>query len=51
MSELMVECCACGSGTYEPIIEHSPDGLCETYCRRCHPVFVQPVDNSEDTPK
>lgn len=41
----MTECCACGSGTYDPIIAHSPTGKCESYCGRCHPVFVKPVDN------
>lgn len=37
----MVECCACGSGTYEPIVEHSPIGKCDTYCLRCYKVFVK----------
>ena len=48
----LVECCACGSGTYDPIILHMKNGKCETYCLRCSKVFfAQPVDNSEDTPK
>ena len=49
----MVECCACGSGSYDPVILHMKNGQCETYCVRCWKVFVntQPVDNCGDTPK